>query len=51
MGVKISGVERHSPAAKAGLQVGETLLQIDSNEIEDVLDYRFYIWDWILRPI
>lgn len=43
MGVKISGVERHSPAAKAGLQVGETLLQIDSNEIEDVLDYRFYM--------
>ena len=43
MGVKISGVECHSPAAKAGLQVGETLLQIDSNEIEDVLDYRFYM--------
>ena len=43
MGVKISGVERHSPAAKARLQVGETLLQIDSNEIEDVLDYRFYM--------
>lgn len=43
MGVKISGVERHSPAAKAGVQVGETLLQIDENEIEDVLDYRFYM--------
>ncbi len=43
MGVKISGVERHSPAARAGVKVGETLLQIDSNEIEDVLDYRFYM--------
>lgn len=43
MGVKIRDVERHSPAAKAGVQAGETLLQIDSNEIEDVLDYRFYM--------
>lgn len=45
MAVLISGVEKGSPAARAGIQPGETLLSIGENEIVDVLDYRFYMMD------
>lgn len=43
MAVLISGVEKKSPAARAGILPGETLLAIDGHEIVDVLDYRFYM--------
>lgn len=43
MAVKISGVEKGSPADKAGLKAGETLVSINGREITDVLDYRFYM--------
>ena len=43
MSVKISGVERHSPAWRKGIRPGMTLLTVNGNEIQDVLDYRFYI--------
>lgn len=42
MAVKIFDVTTGSHADKAGLKKGETLLSINSNEIVDVLDYRFY---------
>lgn len=42
MSVIIESVEKGSPAAKAGLKSGYTLLTINGNEIVDVLDYRFY---------
>ena len=42
MAVKIFDVNQNSPAARAGVQKGETLLSINTNEIADVLDYRFY---------
>ena len=42
MAVKISDVTTGSHADKAGIKKGETLLSINSNEIVDVLDYRFY---------
>ncbi len=42
MSVKIDGVEKRSPAAKAGIKAGDTLLKLNGNEIIDVLDYRFY---------
>ena len=42
MSVKISGVEKKSPAARAGIKAGDTLIKIGDNEIVDVLDYRFY---------
>lgn len=45
MAVIISGVERHSPASRAWLRAGETLLTINGREITDVLDYRFYMPD------
>ncbi len=42
MSVIIETVEKGSPAYKAGLRSGYTLLKINDNEIMDVLDYRFY---------
>ena len=41
MAVKITGAEKHSPAAKHAL-AGCTLLSIDGHEINDMLDYEFY---------
>ena len=45
MAVLISGVEEGSLAEKAGISPGDTLLRINGNEINDVLDYRFYMVD------
>ncbi len=42
MAVKICEVEKKSPAARAGIKAGDTLVKIGDNEIVDVLDYRFY---------
>lgn len=42
MAVKIYNVTKGSRAEKAGIKSGEILLKINSNEIVDVLDYRFY---------
>ena len=41
MAVKIYNVTKGSHAEKAGIKSGEILLKINSNEIVDVLDYRF----------
>ena len=38
-------VEPGSPAAKAGVQVGETLTHVNGKPIVDVLDYKFYTYD------
>jgi Fe-S oxidoreductase, related to NifB/MoaA family len=42
MSVKIYSVGKDSPAEQAGILAGETLVSINSSEIYDVLDYRFY---------
>ena len=42
MSVIIRSVEENSPAFKAGIPDGSTLISINKNEIFDVLDYRFY---------
>ena len=42
MSVIIKYVDKGSPAYKAGLRGGETLLSLNGNSIIDVLDYRFY---------
>ncbi len=42
MPVKIISVDKDSPAALVKILPGETLVSINSNEIYDVLDYRFY---------
>ena len=41
MAVKITGADRGTPAEQAGL-AGATLLSIDGNEINDMLDYEFF---------
>ena len=42
MSVIIKSVEKRSPAHKAGIKAGDTLVSINGNNIIDVLDYRFY---------
>ncbi len=42
MSVIISDVQKGSRASKIGIKPNDTLISIDSNEIMDVLDYRFY---------
>ena len=41
--VKITGVLPNSRATRAGIAVGDTLVKINGEEINDVLDYRFYL--------
>jgi len=43
--VKICDVIRRSLADKAGITSGDMLVSINGNEINDVLDYRFYMTD------
>lgn len=45
MASKIVSVDAGSPAERAGLTAGETLLKIDGAAIRDVLDYKFYSYD------
>ncbi len=41
--VRIESVEKKSRAAKAGLLAGDMLEKINGREINDVLDYRFFL--------
>ncbi len=43
--VKIYDVVSKSHASKCGILPGDTLISINGNEINDVLDYRFYLAD------
>ncbi len=45
MSVKIESVTPRSPADKAGVKPGETLVSINGNPIKDALDYGFYTFD------
>jgi len=38
-------VEPHSPAARAGVRVGDRLTKVNGKPIADVLDYKFYTYD------
>ncbi|WP_040197467.1 radical SAM protein [Candidatus Soleaferrea massiliensis] len=49
MPVKIQAVERFSPAHRAGIKPGQVLISINENAISDVLDYRFYMMDRVLK--
>ncbi len=42
MSVIISGIVPKSPADRAKIKEGDTLLTINQNRIDDVLDFRFY---------
>lgn len=43
MAVMISGIDKGSIAEKKKINAGDRLISINGNEINDVLDYRFYI--------
>lgn len=51
MAVTIASVEAGSPAARARLLAGDTLVSINGRDIEDVLDYRFYMPDAKLKLV
>lgn len=46
--VEITGVLPHSRAERAGIRVGDILLEINSHRINDVLDYRFRLADEVV---
>ncbi len=41
--VTVTAVEKNSLAQQAGIAAGDILISINDNEINDVLDYRFYL--------
>ena len=41
----IKQIDPRSPAHRAGVRVGEKLLEINGNPLVDVLDYKFYSYD------
>ena len=47
--VKITSVETGSRAEKCGILAGDILLSINDNQINDVLDYRFYLTERQVR--
>ena len=47
--VTITSVKKGSRAYRAGIEVGDKLVKINGNEINDVLDYRFYLADTTLH--
>ena len=47
--VKITDVESGSRAQRAGIRPGDTLLTINNNEVNDVLDYRFYLAERVVE--
>lgn len=51
MAVTIASVEAKSPAARARMRAGDILLTINGRDIEDVLDYRFYMPDTKLKLV
>ena len=46
--VEIKSVLRKSPAEKAGIKGGDLLLKVNSHEINDFLDYQFYVEESLL---
>lgn len=45
MSVQIAEVRKKSPCGRKGIAAGDILLSINGNEIDDVLDYRFFSGD------
>ena len=45
MSVRITSVDKGSPADKARIKAGESLVSINGNAIHDILDYQFYASD------
>ena len=49
MGVTVAAITPESPASRTRICPGDILLTVNGREIEDVLDYRFYMPDAKLR--
>ncbi|HOJ48645.1 MAG TPA: DUF512 domain-containing protein [Bacillota bacterium] len=49
--VEIVSVDKNSYADKAGVRAGDKLVSVNGNDINDVLDYRFYITDKRLKLV
>ncbi len=47
--VKVTNVTKGSPAAKAGILPDDYIISINDKEINDVLDYRFYLTEKKVR--
>ncbi len=47
--MKIIGFESNSPAAQAGLQIGDDLIRINGHKIGDELDFQFHASDELLE--
>lgn len=51
MAVLITAVAANSPAARARIRAGDSLVSINGRDIQDVLDYRFYMPDEKLKLV
>ena len=49
MSTIITAIDSGSPAEKAKIRVGEKLLKLNGHEIVDVLDYRFFCYDPVVK--
>ncbi len=47
--VKITSVTKHSRAERQGIRAGDSLVSINGRAVTDVLDYRFFLTDQIVR--
>lgn len=47
--VRITEVSAHSRAERAGIRAGDVLVSINGNGVTDVLDYRFYLAETVVR--
>ena len=45
MSTKIKSIDPRTPAHRAKLRAGETLVEVNGHRIVDVLDYKFYTYD------
>ena len=49
MSTVVTSVDIGSSAEQAGIKVGEQLLKLNGHKIEDVLDYRFFCYDPVVK--
>ncbi len=45
----ISKIYKKSIAEEVGIEVGDQLLKINGNEIEDIIEYKYYLADEYLE--
>ncbi|MDA8169494.1 MAG: DUF512 domain-containing protein [Nitrospiraceae bacterium] len=50
-GIEVEAVAAGSPAQKAGVAAGDTLISVNGNAVSDALDYAFYKDDYPLRLV